>query len=257
MKVVQRANLSVDGINKSFSLPGGNNSLKVLEDINFEIREGEFVTILGPSGCGKSTFLNILAGFESADSGYAACCGERIKDPSPERAVVFQSPVLFPWLNVRDNIFYGLKLRKKDKNDSEALTSAYIEAVGLSGFEEYYPPQLSGGMQQRTSLARALVLRPKVLLMDEPFAALDAQTRYSMQQLLLGLWEEFNHTIVFVTHDVEEALLMSDRICIMSKRPGRIVEEIEVPFERPRSLLLIGTPEFSLIKTRILGRLMA
>lgn len=154
------------------------------------------------------------------------------------------------------NILYGLKLRKNSKTDFEALTSAYIQAVGLGGFEDYYPSQLSGGMQQRTSLVRALVLRPKVLLMDEPFAALDAQTRCSMQQLLLGIWEDFNHTIVFVTHDVEEALLMSDRICIMSNRPGRIVEDIQVPFERPRSLLLTGTEEFSRLKARILGRLM-
>jgi NitT/TauT family transport system ATP-binding protein len=169
---------------------------------------------------------------------------------------VFQSPVLFPWLNVKDNILYGLKLRKKGRNEAEEIASEYIRAVGLDGFWDYYPSQLSGGMQQRAALARALVLRPKVLLMDEPFAALDAQTRYSMQQLLLGLWENYGHTVVFVTHDVEEALLMSDRICIMSKRPGRMIEEITVPFERPRPLSLAGTQDFSMLKGHILGRLM-
>jgi NitT/TauT family transport system ATP-binding protein len=256
MKLMQRTNLSAEGINKSFSRPGEHDSLKVLEDIRFEIREGEFVSILGPSGCGKSTFLNILAGFEPADSGHAACCGEHIREPSPERAVVFQSPVLFPWLNVKDNILYGLKLRKNGRTEAEEIASEYIRAVGLDGFWDYYPSQLSGGMQQRVALARALVLRPKVLLMDEPFAALDAQTRYSMQQLLLGLWENYRHTVVFVTHDVEEALLMSDRICIMSKRPGRMIEEITVPFERPRPLSLTGTQEFSMLKGHILGRLM-
>lgn len=256
MKSMQSTKLFADGISKSFSRPREINSLQVLDDIHFHISEGEFVSILGPSGCGKSTFLNILAGFEEADSGSVVCCSEPVREPSPERAVVFQSPVLFPWLDVRDNILYGLKLRKYGRKDSDDLASSYINAVGLDGFEDYYPSQLSGGMQQRAALARALILRPKVLLMDEPFASLDAQTRYSMQQLLLRLWEEYRHTVVFITHDVEEALLMSDRICIMSKRPGNIVEEMQVPFERPRALSLTGTQEFSLLKARILDRLM-
>lgn len=257
MRGMQSTNLHVDGISKSFSTPGQKGSLQVLEDIRFQIREGEFVSILGPSGCGKSTFLNILAGFESADVGHVACCGEPVKAPSPERAVVFQSPVLFPWLNVESNILYGLKLRKENGKGLQEMASEYMRAVGLDGFEKYYPSQLSGGMQQRAALARALILRPKVLLMDEPFASLDAQTRYSMQQLLLKLWEEYRHTIVFITHDVEEALLISDRICIMSKRPGRIIDEIPVAFERPRSLSITATQEFSMLKGHILDRLIA
>jgi NitT/TauT family transport system ATP-binding protein len=256
MKPLESTNLFANGISKSFSTPGTDTSLKVLEDIRFHIMEGEFVSILGPSGCGKSTFLNILAGFEDSDSGKVACCGDPVKAPSPQRAVVFQSPVLFPWLSVKNNILYGLKLRKQGKKGTEDIASSYIKAVGLDGFEDYYPSQLSGGMQQRAALARALVLRPKVLLMDEPFASLDAQTRYSMQQLLLRLWEEYRHTVVFITHDVEEALLMSDRICIMSKRPGTIIEEMPVPFARPRPLSLTGSREFSMLKNHILERLM-
>ncbi|MDI3538934.1 MAG: NitT/TauT family transport system ATP-binding protein [Methanolobus sp.] len=256
MRSMHDAKLLADSISKSYSRPGEKNFLKVLDDIRFHIRESEFVSILGPSGCGKSTLLNILAGFETADCGDVACCGEPVKGPSPERAVVFQSPVLFPWLDVKDNILYGLKLKKEDRKESEDLASVYIKAVALDGFEEYFPSQLSGGMQQRAALARALVLRPKVLLMDEPFASLDAQTRYSMQQLLLSLHGKYRHTMVFITHDVEEALLMSDRICIMSKRPGRIVEEIDVPFERPRSLSLTSTQEFSILKTKIIASLM-
>ncbi len=253
---MKAANISATDISKSFSIPDENDLLHVLEDIHFEIREGEFVTILGPSGCGKSTFLNILAGFEEVDSGYAICCGEPITGPSPERAVVFQSPVLFPWLDVKDNIMYGLKQLGKKKDESETLSLEYLEAVGLEGFGNYYPVQLSGGMQQRVALARSLVLGPKVLLMDEPFAALDAQTRYNMQQLLLQLWENNQQTIVFITHDVEEALLLSDRVCIMSKRPGSIIEQIAVPFERPRPISLTGTSEFSMLKSHILSRLL-
>lgn len=254
---MKSTDLSVKDISKCFMEPNDDTLLHVLENMDFEIKEGEFVCILGPSGCGKSTFLNILAGFETADKGNASCCGETIKGPSPERAVVFQSPVLFPWMDVKNNIMYGLKQTGKKKADAQSLSAEYIKAVGLEGFENYYPSQLSGGMQQRVALARSLILDPKVLLMDEPFAALDAQTRYSMQQLLLRLWENNRQTIVFITHDVEEALLMSDRICIMSKRPGRIIEEIDVPFERPRQISLTGSSEFSRFKSHILGKLLA
>jgi NitT/TauT family transport system ATP-binding protein len=253
---MRKAKISANDINKSFYMPGENISLQVLEKIDFEIQEGEFVSILGPSGCGKSTFLNILAGFENVDCGNALCCGESITGPSPERAVVFQSPVLFPWLDVKENIMYGLKQVGKRKKDAEQLASEYLKAVGLEDFGNYYPSQLSGGMQQRVSLIRSLVLGPKVLLMDEPFAALDAQTRYNMQQLLLQLWENNRQTIVFITHDVEEALLLSDRICIMSRRPGSIIEEISVPFERPRTISLAGSEAFSILKSRILSKLL-
>ncbi|MBP1910149.1 ABC transporter ATP-binding protein [Methanolobus bombayensis] len=253
---MKRTDLSANNISKCFLQPGEDRLLYVLEDMDFEIKEGEFVTILGPSGCGKSTFLNILAGFETANQGQTFCCGEPIKGPSPERAVVFQSPVLFPWMDVKSNIMYGLKQVGKKKGEAQKITAEYISAVGLEGFENYYPCQLSGGMQQRVALARSLILNPKVLLMDEPFAALDAQTRYSMQQLLLRLWESNRQTIVFITHDVEEALLLSDRICIMSKRPGRIIEEISVPFEWPRPISLTGSGDFSQLKSHILSILL-
>jgi NitT/TauT family transport system ATP-binding protein len=253
---VKRTDLSANNISKCFSEPGEDGLLYVLEDMDFEIKEGEFVTILGPSGCGKSTFLNILAGFETANQGHAVCCGEPVRGPSPERAVVFQSPVLFPWMDVKNNIMYGLKQTGKKKDDAQRITAEYIRAVGLDDFDNYYPSQLSGGMQQRVALARSLILDPKVLLMDEPFAALDAQTRYSMQQLLLQLWERNRQTIVFITHDVEEALLLSDRICIMGKRPGKIIEEIAVPFERPRPISLTGSGDFTQLKSHILSRLL-
>lgn len=253
---MKRANLFVDCVSKSFPRPDGGDALRVLEDIQLNIKGGEFVSILGPSGCGKSTFLDIVAGFEAADRGDVIYGGEPVREPSPERAVVFQSPVLFPWLKVQDNISYGLKRRGENKTNTEELSHKYLQAVGLESFENYYPCQLSGGMQQRVALARALALNPCVLLMDEPFAALDAQTRLSMQQLLLNLWEEQRPTVVFVTHDVEEALFMSDRVYIMSKRPGRIIEEIQVPFERPRMMPLIGSQDFSMLKNQILNRLL-
>jgi NitT/TauT family transport system ATP-binding protein len=250
------ANLFVDGVTKNYPLPDREGTLKVLEDINLHIKEGEFVSILGPSGCGKSTLLNIVAGFEPADSGSVVCDGKPVNKPSPERAVVFQSPVLFPWLNVQDNISYGLKRRGDNKTDIDEISYRYLQAVGLENFENYYPFHLSGGMQQRVALARALALNPRVLLMDEPFAALDAQTRLSMQRLLLNLWGEQKPTVVFVTHDIEEALFMSDRVFIMSKRPGRIVEEIKVPFERPRMMTLISSKDFVMLKHRILCKLL-
>ncbi len=254
---MKRTNLSAIGISKTFSRTGSNDSLPVLDMIDFAIQEGEFVSILGPSGCGKSTLLNILAGFEPADIGHATCCDDPIQAPSPERAVVFQSPLLFPWLHVQDNVMYGLKQKGISKADSEELALKYIKDVGLEGFEGYYPSQLSGGMQHRVSLARSLVLNPKVMLMDEPFSSLDAQTRYSMQQLLLRLWEDNRKTIVFITHDVEEALLISDRVCIMSQRPGKIVEEIKVTFDRPRDISLTSSQDFSRLKAHILTRLLS
>lgn len=263
----EKKELIIDKVEKTFPLPSGEGKLKVLEDVSLYVEEGEIIALLGPSGCGKSTLLNIAAGFERPDEGQVLFMGETIEAPSPQRGVVFQSAVLFPWLTVRQNIAYGLKLNKKsgfagrkvhekigrkDHKEIDRICSRYIQLVGLEGFENYYPAQLSGGMQQRVSLARVLALSPKMLLMDEPFAALDAQTRIAMQQLLLTISAQLRPTVLFVTHDVEEALILADKVYVMSRLPGKIISEIEVPFQRPRPISIIGSAEFSRIKSEIL-----
>ncbi len=240
---------------KSFPSPLGEEPLGVLEDITIEIGESEIVTLIGPSGCGKSTVLNLAAGFESPDRGTLLFSGEPITEPSAKRGVVFQSAVLFPWLTVKQNIAYGLKLQKQDRGLIEKKCAEYIGLVGLEGFESYYPHQLSGGMQQRVSLARVLIMEPQMLLMDEPFASLDAQTRISMQQLLLSISAQLKPSILFITHDVEEALLLSDRIYVMSRLPGRVRHEIPVPFPKSRGISLVADPDFMGLKRGILGLL--
>lgn len=245
-------NLIIDKVEKNFFLSSGKGELKVLEDISLHIDEGEIIALLGPSGCGKSTLLNIVAGFEKPDEGQVLFMDKAISAPSPERGVVFQSAVLFPWLTVKQNIAYGLKLHKQKHEVIEEKCSRYIQLVGLEGFENYYPNQLSGGMQQRVALARVLVLEPRILLMDEPFAALDAQTRIAMQQLLLSISIQIRPTVLFVTHDVEEALILADKVYVMSKLPGQIICEVKVPFKRPRPISITGSIEFSKIKSDIL-----
>lgn len=247
----------MDNVCKSFPSPGGDKRLTVLENITLELGEGEIVALIGPSGCGKSTILNIAAGFEAPDEGDVLFNGEPVVEPSSKRGVVFQSAVLFPWLTVAQNIAYGLTLRKLDGNLINEKCKKYIDLVGLSGFEHYYPHQLSGGMQQRVSIARVLIMEPKMLLMDEPFASLDAQTRISMQQLLLSISLQLNPSILFITHDVEEALILADRIYVMGKLPGRIKHQISVPFPKPRSISLLGNPLFSETKHQILQLLFA
>ena len=239
-------------VRKNFPSPDGVNRLQVLEDIVLQIGEGEIIALLGPSGCGKSTILNIAAGFEAPDEGKVLFLGEPVTAPSSQRGVVFQSDVLFPWLTVRQSIAYGLKLQKLEGPVIEKKCGKYIDLVGLKGFEYYYPHQLSGGMKQRVALARVLVMEPKMLLMDEPFASLDAQTRISMQQLLMSISDQLNPSVLFVTHDVEEALILADRIYIMSKLPGRIKQEISVPFPKPRPISLLGNHLFSETKGEIL-----
>lgn len=253
MKSVQGHNLIVEGVSKSFTGPKGREVLKVLEDINLNASKGEIIGILGPSGCGKSTLLNIIAGFMPPDRGKVIFNSKPVQKPSPERAVVFQSATLFPWLTVRDNISYGLRRKGEKKNNIRKVVDRHLQLVGLEAFDNYYPGQLSGGMQQRAALARVLVLNPHLLLMDEPFASLDALSRLAMQQLLLDLWRELGLTILFVTHDVEEALLLTHRVYIMSKRPGRIIRELQVPFNRPRSLSVTSTLAFSQLKKEIIN----
>lgn len=243
--------LSIKNIKKSYM--NQNKKLLVLNEISLDINPGEIVSIVGPSGCGKSTLLNIIAGFENIDSGEILYKGKAIDGSSSERGVVFQSACLFPWLNVRDNIAYGLKIKKVNKDFIKKQVEQYIKYIGLDGFENFYPNELSGGMQQRVALARVLIMEPKLLLMDEPFAVLDFQTRLEMQSLVLRLWDKFKPTILIVTHDIEEAVLLSDRILVMSKTTGQISYEFTVPFKRPRCLTLIQDLEFHQLKSEVLS----
>jgi NitT/TauT family transport system ATP-binding protein len=225
--------LEIERLQKVFPMNGG--FLPVLEEINFLAESGELICILGRSGCGKSTLLKIVAGFVPPSSGKALIKGKPVKTPGPDRCVIFQEDALFPWLTVRENIAFGLRGRNQNKKSKTAEVERFLELVGLGEFGDYLPNEISGGMKQRVALARVLILKPEVLLMDEPFASLDAQSREEMQNLLLALWQELAHTILFVTHDVNEAVILADKILLMSKNPGRIREEIRIGLPRPRS----------------------
>lgn len=224
--------LSVNGVGKVFET--GKSAERVLSGISFDAAAGEFVCILGPSGCGKSTLLNLVAGFEFPTTGTVSVQGRRVSGPGQDRCVVFQEDALFPWLTVRDNVAFGLRARGVPNKEAYATTDKFLRLMELSEYGGHLPREISGGMKQRVALARVLILEPQVLLMDEPFAALDAQTRRRMQDLLLRLWQKFSHTILFVTHDVEEAVLLADRVLLFSKNPGRILREVPVPMARPR-----------------------
>jgi NitT/TauT family transport system ATP-binding protein len=214
---------------------------------------GEFVALLGPSGCGKTTVLNAVAGFVPPTAGHVVVDGEAITRPGADRGVVFQQHSLFPWKTVLGNVEFGLKMRGVPKTQRRSEASAYLSLVGLTGFEHAYPRELSGGMQQRVGIARVLVNRPRVMLMDEPFGALDAQTRLTMQELLLAVWREVRTTVLFVTHDIDEALFLADRVAVMSARPGRVRDLVTVKLTRPRATEVIATPEFMALKARILA----
>jgi NitT/TauT family transport system ATP-binding protein len=246
---VNSVKLKVQGITKRFRSHGV--EVLALDGIDMEISDKEFATILGPSGCGKSTLLRILAGLSSPTSGSATLDGKLIQGPGRERGMVFQNYTLFPWLTVRENIEFGLRLSGKDKAHCQEVANQFIEKIGLKGFENAYPKSLSGGMKQRVAIARALANDPSILLLDEPFGALDTQTRSLMQELLLQIWEEFHKTIVFVTHDVEEAVFLSDRIFVMTARPGRIKAVLEVPLPRPRGYEVKSSPEFLRVKDEV------
>lgn len=229
--------------------------LNVLEDVSLTLTKGEFVVLLGPSGCGKSTILNLVAGFTRPDSGQVLAGGERVQRPGPSRGMIFQQPTLFPWLSVLDNVTFGPRLGRHHKHEVNAQAMDWLARVGLKGFENHAPWQLSGGMKQRVALARAWLPGPEVLLLDEPFGALDAQTRLMMQELLYTAWLETNTTLLFVTHDVDEALFLADRILIMSARPGKIVEEIILPFGRERDIETFAEhPQYGEIKHHVLHR---
>ncbi len=222
----------VDGVFKAYE--SGGRKVHALDRIDLTVRDKEFVALLGPSGCGKSTLLRIIGGLIAPSAGRVLVGGAEVKRPGPDRGMVFQSYTLFPWLTVRQNIEFGPKEKGISPSDRSDISSRYIEIVGLKGFEDSFPKALSGGMKQRVAIARALANDPSVLLLDEPFGALDTQTRSLMQELLLDVWEQSHKTILFVTHDVDEAIFMADRVVVMSARPGRIKKVIEVGLPRSR-----------------------
>lgn len=222
--------------------------LQVIDNISFNVREGEFISILGPSGCGKTTLLRIIAGLEKQDEGEVLIRGKPIKGPGQDRAMVFQDYALFPWRNVLGNVLFGLEIRNVPKKEALERAYKFIKLVGLEGFESSYPHELSGGMRQRVALARALVCEPEILLMDEPLSALDAQTRNVMQAELVRIWNETRKTIIYVTHNIEEAVYMADRIAVLSKRPARLLDLVEVNLHRPRDRF---SKEFIDLRARI------
>ena len=255
--------IAIHHVNRTFMSPQGER-IEALKDINLEVEDafspsgrdiGEFRVLLGPSGCGKSTLLRMIAGLDQPDSGEILVHDQAVQGPSKDRGMVFQKYTSFPWLTVEDNVGYGLKINGVPEAERKETVARLLKAVGLTEFASVYPETLSGGMQQRVAIARTLALRPSVILMDEPFGALDAQTRSEMQQLLLQIWDETACTILFVTHDVEEAVYLADRIFIMSSHPGTIVEDVQVPFDRPRDLGLKEKSEFHDLQHYVLGSL--
>ncbi len=232
----------------SISLGHGADAFEAVRGLDFSVAPGELICILGPSGCGKSTLLGALAGHLSISAGNLTVDGEPVTGPSPHRGMVFQQHTLFPWKKVRENVAFGPKMRGISKNERLRSAEEILALVGLSGFEGFYPSQLSGGMQQRVEIARVLINQPHVLLMDEPFGALDAQTRSMMHGILLDIWTKIPTTTLFVTHDIDEALFLADRVIVMSARPGRVIEDIRVPFARPRHPELVAEIEFARLK---------
>ncbi|MDJ0595162.1 MAG: ABC transporter ATP-binding protein [Pleurocapsa sp. MO_226.B13] len=241
--------LSLDSITKRFG------KLEVIKDVTLEVDEREFLVILGPSGCGKSTLLRVIAGLEEPTSGSARLEGNKIVGPGAERGMVFQKYTSFPWLTVRENVEFGLKVRNIPDRDRRQTVNIMLERVGLKEFQDAYPSTLSGGMQQRLALARTLAVNPRVLLLDEPFGALDAQTRSEMQLLLLDIWERDRPTTIFVTHDIEEAIFLGQRLILSTPRPFRIEYERQIPFDYPRSLEIKTSSEFIKLEEEITVRL--
>ncbi len=243
------AKVSFEHVGKTFH---GVRDVAALQDVTFTVEDGEFVALLGPSGCGKSTVLNLLAGFENPSEGSVRIDGSPVASPGPDRGVVFQEAALFPWLSVWKNVTFGPEVQGIPRETFESLTRDMLRLVGLEAFADSLPVQLSGGMRQRVGIARVLVMRPCALLMDEPFGALDAQTRMEMQQLLLDVWQSRRTSVLFVTHDIDEAILLADRVLVMSARPGRIAREIPISLPRPRSIDNLTSSEFMSYKARIM-----
>ncbi|RKD24132.1 nitrate/sulfonate/bicarbonate ABC transporter ATP-binding protein [Ammoniphilus oxalaticus] len=241
--------LSVDGVTKSFPQKG-KDAYTVFENLQFEVNEGEFVSILGPSGCGKSTLLHIIGGLDAPTHGHARMNGQPITEPGPDRGFVFQEAALMPWLTVLENVMFGLK--SLNKAEARQIAIDHLKLVHLSRFANAYPHELSGGMRQRVSIARALAIDPKVLLMDEPFGALDEQTRMMMHKELQDIWMKTKKTILFITHNIRESILLSDRILLMGTRPGRIIKQFDVRIARPRPA---NHPEFIQLEADIMQHL--
>jgi ABC-type nitrate/sulfonate/bicarbonate transport system ATPase subunit len=245
------AKLVIDRVTRVFPGVRGGPPTQALTPTSLAVEDNDFITILGPSGCGKSTLLRIVAGLDSPTAGAVMLDGVRVTGPGADRGMVFQSYTLFPWLTVRENICFGLRERRVDAKRQDEVVRYWIDKVGLGGFEHHFPKMLSGGMQQRTAIARALANDPKILLLDEPFGALDNQTRSLMQELLLALWEAERKTILFVTHDIEEAIFMANRVVVMSARPGRIKADVAVQLPHPRHYTIKTTPDFSELKAQL------
>ncbi|HEY3770717.1 MAG TPA: ABC transporter ATP-binding protein [Candidatus Angelobacter sp.] len=258
-----KSKITLKDVSRTFYSPSGE-KIEAIKDVSFEVEDafspagrdiGEFRVLLGPSGCGKSTLLRMIAGLDKPTSGEVLVNGVPVTGPGKDRGMVFQKYTSFPWLTVAENVAYGMQINGVPSAQRKETTDRLLNSVGLTEFANVYPETLSGGMQQRVAIARTLALRPSVILMDEPFGALDAQTRSDMQQLLLQIWDETACTILFVTHDVEEAVYLADRIFIMSSHPGTLVEDVHVPFDRPRRLELKESSEFHDLQHYVLGRL--
>jgi NitT/TauT family transport system ATP-binding protein len=236
--------LRIEATSRVFPGLRGGPPTRALERTDLEVQDNDFICILGPSGCGKSTLLRIVAGLDAPTTGRVVLDGQPVSGPGPDRGMVFQSYTLFPWLTVRENVLFGTR-------STQEKAERLVSQVGLQGFENHYPKMLSGGMQQRTALARALANDPKILLLDEPFGALDNQTRSLMQELLLGIWEADRKTVLFVTHDIDEAIFMANRVAVMSARPGHIKSDVRIDLPHPRHYTMKTSPEFSRYKAQL------
>ena len=246
--------VSIENVTLSFNTRRAGN-ITALSTLNMTIPDQQFAVIVGPSGCGKSSLLDLVAGLKDCSSGVCRIDGEVIQKPGPDRGMVPQNYSLFPWLTVRKNVEFGLSLSNISAQERQERTDHYVDVVGLSGFRDAYPAQLSGGMKQRVAIARSLAVNPEVLLMDEPFGALDSQTRAVMQELLLDVWQKERKTVLFVTHDIDEALFLGDVVYVMSARPGRIIDSIDVHLERPRNYDIVTSEHFIELKRRIMSSL--
>ncbi|MGS0542419.1 ABC transporter ATP-binding protein [Pseudomonas sp. Y5-11] len=246
--------LQVDKVSLRYEKPDGG-TFTALEQVSFEVPDQQFAVLVGPSGCGKSSLLYLTAGLAEPTSGEIYVGGQQVQGPGADRGMVFQSYTLFPWLTVRQNVEFGLKRRGMPAARRKEIVDYYVNEVGLAGFADNYAKQLSGGMMQRVAIARALANDPQILLMDEPFGALDSQTRLQMQQLLLRVWGNSKKTVLFVTHDIDEAILLGDRVYVMGAKPGRIKQILDVPIERPRSLDMVMERSFIDMKREIFGLL--
>ena len=243
--------LRIENVSRVFPGVRGGEPTRALEPTTLSVEDNDFITILGPSGCGKSTLLRIVAGLDQPTTGSVQLDGAVVREPGPDRGMVFQSYTLFPWLTVRQNICFGLREKGIADRQQAEIADHFINQVNLRGFENHFPKQLSGGMQQRTALARALANDPKIMLLDEPFGALDNQTRALMQELLLGIWEQHKKTVLFVTHDIDEAIFMANRVLVMTARPGKVKCDIAIDLPHPRHYTVKTTPEFAAYKARL------